>query len=101
MAPPEAISSSDLQERLQVVERLTELFKFERYVYLGVTLTSLIVLLASGISLIIKDDSSAAVLTLLFGSSGLITYSTGRLLRMWNEALRTVIPGRDSESSDE
>ncbi len=100
MVLSEQSSDSDLQERLQVVVRLTELFKFERYVYLGVTLTSLVVLLISGISMIFKDDSSAAVLTLLFGSSGLITYSTGRLLRMWNEALRTVIPGQSTGSGD-
>jgi hypothetical protein len=31
-------------------------------------------------------------LSLLFGSSGLITYSASRLLAMWNQALSLVAP---------
>jgi hypothetical protein len=37
--------------------------------------------------LILNRQGEPATLTLMFGSSGLITYSTGRLLRMWDQAL--------------
>jgi hypothetical protein len=29
----------------------------------------------------------------MFGSAGAITYSAGRLLRMWSDALRVLYPG--------
>jgi hypothetical protein len=81
-----------IEKRMEVVEKLTKLFKFERMVYLGVTVISLIMLLASGVSLIIKGQAGMAELSLLFGSSGLITYTAGRLLFMWNEALKRLMP---------
>ncbi len=90
----EAIASTSdaaLRERLEAVERLVELFRLERYVYLGVTLVSFLVLLGSGISIILREQSDHSILTLLFGSSGLITYSTGRVLWMWNGALKAVM----------
>ncbi len=90
--PDNIEKSDDIEKRMDVVERLTKLFKFERLVYLGVTVISLIMLLACGLSLIVKGQTSAAELTLLFGSSGLITYTAGRLLLMWNEALKRIVP---------
>lgn len=87
----------NIEQRMEVVEKLTRLFKVERMVYLGVTVISLIMLLGSGASLIIKGEAGTAELSLLFGSSGLITYTAGRLLFMWNEALRRLMPTSGSE----
>ena len=86
-----------IEQRMVVVEKLTRLFKFERMVYLGVTVISLIMLLISGASLIAKGEAGTAELSLLFGSSGLITYTAGRLLYMWNEALKRLMPTSESE----
>lgn len=88
----------DLKEKMAVVRELTELFKFERMVYLGVTILSLVMLVGSALSLMINNKAGAAELTLLFGSSGLITYSTGRLLFMWNEALKRLMPSKEAEA---
>lgn len=79
-----------LEERIKAIERLTQLFRFERMVYLAVTGLSLVMLIASAVSLLIKEKAGAAELSGLFGSSGLITYTAGRLLFMWSEALRTL-----------
>ena len=87
----------DIKQRMEVVKELTNLFKFERMVYLGVTILSLIMLIGSALSLMIKDQAGPAELTMLFGSSGLITYSAGRLLFMWNEALKRLMPSNESE----
>lgn len=84
--------SDDIEKRMDVVERLTNLFRFERMVYLGITIISLIMILASGISLLINGKAGTAELSLLFGSSGTITYTAGRLLFMWNEALKRLMP---------
>ena len=85
----------DLKARMEVVKELTNLFRFERAVYLGVSIISLVMLIGSALSLLWKGQAGAAELMMLFGSSGLITYSTGRLLFMWNEALRRLIPSND------
>jgi hypothetical protein len=82
MTPP------DITTRMDAVERLTNLFRLERMVHLVVTSLSLVMLLASAGVLLYKGQAGPAELTGLFGSSGLITYSAGRLLFMWNEALK-------------
>ena len=73
---------------MDAVERLTALFRMERLVHLFVTCLSLVMLLASAGVLLYRGQAGSAELTGLFGSSGLITYSAGRLLFMWNQALR-------------
>ena len=73
---------------MDAVERLTKLFQLERMVHLGVTSLSLVMLLTCAGVLLYKGKAGPAELSGLFGSSGLITYSAGRLLYMWNEALK-------------
>ena len=79
---------SSISGRMDAVERLTALFRLERMVHLGVTSLSLVLLLICAGVLLVKGTAGPAELTGLFGSSGLITYSAGRLLFMWNQALR-------------
>jgi hypothetical protein len=79
--------ADDLQARVDAVERLIKLFRPERTVYLIITTMSLATLLASAVVLLVNKKADTVELTGLFGSSGLITYSTGRLLTMWNQAL--------------
>lgn len=82
------MAQSELQQRLHAVERLTQLFRLERMVHLGVTSVALLMLLASAGALIYRKQAGPTELTALFGSSGLITYTASRLLHMWNQALR-------------
>jgi len=84
--------AESIQDRLEVVERLTRLFRTERMVYLAVTIVSLVMLVGSALSLMLKGQAGQAELAMLFGSSGLITYTAGRLLYMWNEALKRLMP---------
>ena len=89
--------TTSLEKRMEVVEKLTKLFKFERMVYLGVTVIALLLLLTSGVSLLLKGEAGVAELSLLLGSSGTITYTAGRLLFMWNEALKRLMPVEGEE----
>lgn len=86
-----------LLEKLEAVERLTHLFRAERMVHLGVTSISLVMLLSSAGVLMLKGQAGAVELTMLFGSSGLITYAASRLLHMWNQALSIVASGDASK----
>jgi hypothetical protein len=87
----------DLKERMDAVERLTNLFRLERLVHLAVTSVSLAMLLGSAGLLIYREKAGTPELVGLFGSSGLITYSAGRLLFMWNQALRLLAGEATSE----
>ncbi len=71
---------------------MVTLFKTERMVYLIITLISVVVLIGTAISLIVKSESQDNTIEIigLFGSSGGITYSTGRLLKMWSEAMQLI-----------
>lgn len=80
--------NTDLQDKLDAVKQLTQLFKVERMVHLGVTSVALVMLLASAAVLLSTRHAGVQELSGLFGSSGLITYSASRLLTMWNQALR-------------
>lgn len=89
-----SLGDPTLAERLQVVERLVQLFRMERIVHLLVTTISLAMLLTSAALLIYRSGAETGAhvtaLTGLFGASGLITYSANRLLRMWDQALHVL-----------
>jgi len=83
-----------LEEKLKVVQDLVKLFQLERMVHLTTTIISLLMLLTSGGFLIVRSKADPATLTLIFGSSGLITYSANRLLRMWDQAMKLMLENK-------
>lgn len=87
---------ASITSRMNAVERLTALFKLERLVHLTVTSVALLMLLLSTGVMLYKGTAGPAELAGLFGSSGLISYSAGRLLFMWNQALR-LLAGEEIE----
>ena len=98
---PESLPSSSnppdhdsRRERLQSIKQLLDMFRLERVVYLAVTLISVSVLLTCAITLLLRKEAPSpyAAVFGLFGASGGITYSTGRLLRMWSDAIRILNP---------
>jgi hypothetical protein len=85
---------SSLDDRLKVVQSLVKLFQLERMVHLTTTILSLLMLLASAGFMIVRSRADPATLTLIFGSSGLITYSANRLLRMWDQAIKLILENK-------
>jgi len=79
-----------IEDQLHAVRELLGIFRIERYTYLVVNIIALVMLLVSAGFLLLNPSGSGvslyAVITALFGSSGLITYSIGRLLHMWDQA---------------
>lgn len=93
--PPE---DERITRTVNAIKELVQLFKMERIVYLGITFVSVSILIVTAISLIIRSNTQDNTIELiaLFGSSGAIAYSTGRLLHMWSEAMnlmKSVING--------
>jgi hypothetical protein len=87
------MDEAELNSRYMVVEKLVKLFKFERIVHLIVTGVSLIILIGAISAMLIFKQAGTAELSLMFGSSGLITYTGGRLLKMWDQALSVIVKG--------
>ena len=83
---------SDLESRLHVIERLTQVFRTERIVYLAITVMAFMALVSCAGALVYKGQAGTPELSMLFGSSGLITYTGGRVLFMWSRALQAVMP---------
>ena len=78
----------DLTRRIAAIKQLLGLFRLERMVYICVTVMSLGILFWCAISMMNKEGGEATVVVAIFGGSGGILYTTGRLLKMWSDALR-------------
>lgn len=88
-------SQDDLNNRIDAIGKLLGLFKLERFIYVIISIISLIVLFSCAILLIKERDLTNTVG--LFGSSGAITFALGRLLKMWNDALKILSPSNPTE----
>ena len=82
----------ELQDKAEYVERLLAGTKVERYSYLVICMASAIFLLTSAVISLIRNHGDVTMLVSLFGSSGVITYSTSQIMRVWSDAMRLVIP---------
>jgi hypothetical protein len=91
------MSDDDIERRMAAVERLTQLFRMERMIHLCVTVISLLMLLTGAGIALAKEGPKSPEFALMFGSSGLITYSASRLLQMWNQALSLIVPQMKEE----
>lgn len=83
---------TDLKEKADYVERLLAGTKIERYSYLVICMASVIFLLISAAVSLIRNRGDVTLIVSLFGSSGVITYSTSQIMRVWTDAMRLVIP---------
>jgi hypothetical protein len=79
-------------EQMAFVERLLKATKPERWTYLIMTGISVGVLLVCAGVLLVKSQADLKVLGGLFGSTGIVTYSSGQILRIWTDAMRLVAP---------
>ena len=84
--------SDNLTNTVTAIKDLVALFKTERMVYLIITLICVLVLIGAAISLLLKSDNQEDTIAVmgLFGSTGGIVYSSGRLLKMWSDAMQLI-----------
>ncbi len=76
-----------LKLRLQAVKEIIALFKLERIAYLCASILSVGILLFAGLKLIVSNASTAEI-GLMFGATGVVTLSVGRLLTLVRMALK-------------
>lgn len=95
------MSQKDLAARIEGLERITRLFRYERVAYISITCVALFMLLANAALLIYEKKAGPIELSLLFGSTGLVSYSLSRLIYMWNVAMQILVPVvHDQEGKD-
>ena len=90
---------STLKERVKAIKDLLGLFRLERLVYVIVTLVSVLILMSCAVLMLFKEDNDPQLAIGLFGGSGGILYTSGRLLKMWSDALRMLGTVTEEESS--
>jgi hypothetical protein len=61
-------------------------------VYLTITLVSFVTLISCAVLIVVRENVGLLPVTMLFGSSGAISYTGARLLKMWSDALRFLLP---------
>jgi hypothetical protein len=88
--------STQTEQQVAAIRELLHIFRYERVVYLGITLVSVAMLLATAVNLLVHRQLDAAGMLGLFGPTGLIAFSSGRLLRMWTEAVHVLQSSRGS-----
>ena len=81
-------TESSLDDKIKAIRQLLELFRFERIVYLIITLISLIILIGCALYLLLQGTSQVPAVVGLFTSSGAVAYTCGRLLKMWGDAIQ-------------
>jgi hypothetical protein len=79
-----------MRERLDAAKEITQLFSVERYVYMACCGIAVLLLFVCAYRLLI-DKPDAIAYGSLFGSGGLITFSTGRLIFMWNKIMEIIL----------
>lgn len=89
------MGDATLDERMDAVERLTKLYKPERTVHIVVTSVSLVILLGAAGMMLYSGEASTTELGLMFGSSGMVTYTAGQLLKMWDRAVSIIAGGAE------
>jgi hypothetical protein len=86
--------------KTESIEFMLQHFKPERYTYLGVSVSSFVLLLVCIILFLSREGMSQANLGYIagmVGSGGAIAYTASQLLRMWRDCLNLLTGVTDSE----
>ena len=84
--------TNEMRLRLDAAKEITALFKMERYVYMACCGLAVALLFYCAFRLLQSEKGfDPVVIGSLFGSGGLITFSTGRLIFMWNKILEIIL----------
>jgi len=79
------------QDQIEAATQITMLFKMERYVYIGCCGIAVLLLIYCAYQVLQTNPNNTVVLASLFGSGGLITFSVGRLIFMWNKIVDIIL----------
>jgi len=87
------------EDRLRAVERITVLFRAERLVYLAFAITAFATLVICLVVTLVRQGQDITATLGAFGSSGVVAFTSSRVLLMWNRALSIVTSVADPEDA--
>ena len=90
---------SDIDKRVLAIKELLQAFRLERILYVVISCVAVGALLAIAVFIIIKNPDNIEWFISLFVPAGAITYSIGRILKMWSQAL-TFVNNQKEEKND-
>lgn len=76
-----------MEERIEQIEALLNLFKLERYAYLITLVVCAILLLGLAVFSLLKEKIDMVYFVGLLTPSGAMIYMVKDMLRMWNDVL--------------
>ena len=83
--------TSKNEDLLLIVKGLVETFKFEKWLYNISTMISFVLLLICACFLLFDNTCKNYVEAAgMFGSTGVITFTGSRMLKMWDDAMKFV-----------
>jgi len=88
----DAKPATDLELRMQYVQKLMGAIRPERTVFLVISAGSAVVMLVFAVVILLQHHGDVATLSGLGGSTGVLTVSTAQILRVWTDALKLVLP---------
>lgn len=91
---------SDIDKRVLAIKELLQAFKLERILYVIISCVAVGVLLTVAIFILIKNPDNIEWFVSLFVPAGAITYSIGRILKMWSQALLFVNNQTEKENDE-
>lgn len=83
-----------IERRLEVVKKLKKEFQIERILFSITNFISFMALMYCLGLFLLENNLNKQILVTMFGSSGLVTLSSLRILKMWDDSLRVVFGGR-------
>jgi hypothetical protein len=76
--------------RLEVALQIVEIFRWERFSYLGLSFLTACIVIFAGYKAFQDAHLSSSELTLLFGSGGIVGFNISRLLTMFTTVIEKV-----------
>lgn len=89
--PIEKLLRGPLRDRFVAVKGITEVFWIERFVYLTIVATGIIILLAAAIVSLVKGKTDDVSKFIMGGSGVTVFGGASLLLYMWNKSLNIVM----------
>ena len=83
---------TNIHAQVRAIRELTQLFLWERIVYLLASIASIILFFVVTIISIYKNELSAPSRSILISNTGVFGLFIGRVLSMWNKAISVIAP---------
>src|SRR5579884_218535 len=87
---------ADLDGKVRAVERLTSLFWPERLVYICFAIVAFVMLFGFLATAFINKEHDVSTLVGEFGPSGIVAFTSSRVLVMWSKT-RTIVSTNDQK----